>query len=139
MHLIAPVDTQEDGSDWLLGAGECAAATAAVPSVCVACTTLAPLACSLAHQAPALSIVIPLGIDPEPSEHAGSYGKVFKALRGEVQDVAVKQLLHAGDGQLESFMEVTQASPQLSATHAPAAPVAESQGFSQPFKLCESQ
>ena len=37
---------------------------------------------------------------------AGSYGKVFKALRGEVQDVAVKQLLHAGDGQLESFMEV---------------------------------
>jgi hypothetical protein len=32
---------------------------------------------------------------------------VFKALRGEVQDVAVKQLLHTADGQLESFMEVT--------------------------------
>lgn len=37
---------------------------------------------------------------------AGSYGRVFKALRGEVQDVAVKQLLHTEDGQLENFVEV---------------------------------
>lgn len=38
---------------------------------------------------------------------AGSYGKVFKALRGGVQDVAVKQLLHTEDGQLESFVEAS--------------------------------
>jgi len=31
---------------------------------------------------------------------------VFKGLRGGVQDVAVKQLLHTEDGQLENFVEV---------------------------------
>ncbi len=36
----------------------------------------------------------------------GAYGKVYKALRGGVQDVAVKQLSHSGDGQLEKFIEV---------------------------------
>ena len=36
----------------------------------------------------------------------GAYGRVYKALRGGVQDVAVKQLSHGGDGQLEKFIEV---------------------------------
>jgi hypothetical protein len=37
----------------------------------------------------------------------GAFGKVYKALRGGVQDVAVKQLHHTEDGQLEHFIEVT--------------------------------
>ena len=82
-----------------------------------ACITAALLACSLAHEVRALCFMVPSSLNPEPSEHAGSYGKVFKALRGEVQDVAVKQLLHAGDGQLESFMEVTRGSLQLHTVH----------------------
>ncbi len=36
----------------------------------------------------------------------GAYGRVYKALRGGVQDVAVKRLLHTGEGQLESFVRV---------------------------------
>ena len=36
----------------------------------------------------------------------GAYGCVFKALRGGVQDVAVKQLVHGGTGQLQKFSEV---------------------------------
>ena len=39
----------------------------------------------------------------------GAFGKVYKALRGGVQDVAVKQLHHTGDGQLEHFIEVSAA------------------------------
>lgn len=37
---------------------------------------------------------------------AGAYGRVYKALRGGVQDVAVKQLIHTGDGQMEQFISV---------------------------------
>ena len=36
----------------------------------------------------------------------GAYGRVYKGLRGGVQDVAVKQLSHTGDGQLQKFIEV---------------------------------
>jgi hypothetical protein len=36
----------------------------------------------------------------------GAYGRVYKGLRGGVQDVALKQLSHSGDGQLEKFIEV---------------------------------
>ena len=36
--------------------------------------------------------------------------QVFKATRGGVQDVAVKQLLHQEDGQLELFIKVRSAS-----------------------------
>jgi len=35
---------------------------------------------------------------------AGAFGRVYKGLRGGVQDIAIKQLLHTGDGQLEAFM-----------------------------------
>lgn len=36
----------------------------------------------------------------------GAFGKVLKALRGGVQDVAVKQRHHTEDGTLELFIEV---------------------------------
>lgn len=36
----------------------------------------------------------------------GAYGRVYKGTRGGVQDVAVKQLSHTGDGQLQKFIEV---------------------------------
>ena len=36
----------------------------------------------------------------------GAYGHVYKALRGGVQDVAVKQLVHGGTRQLQKFSEV---------------------------------
>ena len=36
----------------------------------------------------------------------GAYGRVYKALRGGVQDVAVKQLVHGGTGQSQKFGEV---------------------------------
>lgn len=37
---------------------------------------------------------------------AGASGKVVKALRGGVQDVAVKQLLHTNAAAVEKFLEV---------------------------------
>ena len=52
------------------------------------------LSISIAH----VSLLSPQG--------RGAFGKVYKALRGGVQDVAVKQLHHTGDGQLEHFIEV---------------------------------
>jgi hypothetical protein len=36
----------------------------------------------------------------------GAYGRVYKGLRGGVQDVALKQLSHTGDEQLQKFIEV---------------------------------
>ena len=39
---------------------------------------------------------------------AGASGKVVKALRGGVQDVAVKQLLHTNAAAVEKFLEVSQ-------------------------------
>ena len=36
----------------------------------------------------------------------GAYGRVYRGLRGGVQDVAVKQLLHTGDGQMGEFVKV---------------------------------
>lgn len=38
---------------------------------------------------------------------AGSYGKVFKAVRGGVQDVAIKIMHEADDEQLAQFEKVT--------------------------------
>jgi hypothetical protein len=106
---------------------------AAIPAMLVACMTVAPLECSSAPSSRAIGMMVPGSLNPKPPEHTGSYGKVFKALRGEVQDVAVKQLLHAGDGQLESFMEVTRGSLQLHAVHN-----LECwwQDISRPFELC---
>jgi hypothetical protein len=36
----------------------------------------------------------------------GAYGAVYKGLRGGVQDVAVKQLVHGSEAQLHKFSEV---------------------------------
>jgi hypothetical protein len=38
---------------------------------------------------------------------SGASGKVVKALRGGVQDVAVKQLLHTNAAAVEKFLEVS--------------------------------
>jgi hypothetical protein len=52
-----------------------------------------------------------------PRQGRGAFGKVYKALRGGVQDVAVKQLHHTGDGQLEHFIEVSERYQQSVGCH----------------------
>ena len=58
----------------------------------------------------------------------GAFGKVYKALRGGVQDVAVKQLHHTGDGQLEHFVEVCEGVNTTSVFH---------QALSSPCRLAD--